>query len=39
MPRRNHNVDRQRSRTPLELLPKQAARRIAGKARRRGWTA
>jgi len=39
MPRRNHNVDTTRARVTVELLPKRAARRLAAKARRRGWTA
>jgi hypothetical protein len=39
MPRRNSNVDTGRHRTPLELLPAKAARRLSTKARRRGWSA
>lgn len=39
MPRRNRNVDTARLRTPLELLPKKAARRITTKSRRRGRSA
>jgi hypothetical protein len=39
MPRRNHNVDTKRHRAPLDLLPKRDARRLAAKARRRGWAA
>lgn len=39
MPRRNHNVDTARRRLTVDLLPKRDARRLAAKARRRGWTA
>lgn len=39
MARKNRNVDTGRRRAPLELLPKRDARRLAVKARRRGWSA
>lgn len=39
MPRRNGNVDTKRFRAPLDLLPKRDARRLAAKARRKGWAA
>lgn len=39
MPRKNANVDTARRRLAVDLLPKRDARRLAVKARRRGWTA
>lgn len=39
MARKNSNVDRSRVRLAVDLLPKRDARRLAAKARRRGWTA
>lgn len=39
MARKNSNVDTTRRRLTVDLLPKRDARRLAVKARRRGWTA